>query len=204
RPGESMPKQLKRRYGFGHLHFITFSCYRRLPFLNAAAARDTFLRILNDIRNRYDFALLGYVVMPEHVHLLIGEPRIGDPSVVIKILKQRVSRTLRKRRRKRTSPGQLRLWDESPAAKHPRFWQRRFYDFNVWSTRKKNEKLNYIHFNPVKRELVSHPKDWRWSTYLSYWRGERGLCPPDLASMTQKAHATRQNPSPANFNRSAR
>ncbi|HYB60926.1 MAG TPA: transposase [Methylomirabilota bacterium] len=175
-----MKKRLERRYGLGHLHFITFSCYRRLPLLGAERARDEFLRILNEIRDRYGFALLGYVVMPEHVHLLISEPSVGNPSVVMRLLKQRVSRALRGKRSKRVRATQLTFWDDPPENLPPRFWQRRFYDFNVWSFRKKNEKLNYMHFNPVKRGLVKHPKQWGWSSYRFYSMGEPGLCLPDM------------------------
>ena len=78
-----LPKRknpLERRYGLGHLHFITCSCYQRLPFFASERRRDIFLRILRDVRDRYDFALLGYVVMPEHVHLLISEPNAGTPG----------------------------------------------------------------------------------------------------------------------------
>src|SRR5258708_21872430 len=77
-----LPETLKRYYGRGHLHFITFSCYQRLPLLGTPHARNVFLEALAEIRARYDFLLAGYVVMPEHVHLLIGEPRVGNPSVV--------------------------------------------------------------------------------------------------------------------------
>jgi len=63
--------------------------------------------------------------------------------------------------------------------RYAHFWQRRFYDFNVWSPRKKNEKLNYMHFNPVKRGLVKHPKEWLWSSYRFYWHGEKSLCTPN-------------------------
>jgi putative transposase len=68
-----MPKGLKRYYGQGHLHFLTFSCYRRLPLLGTARARNAFIAALRTIRDRYHFLLVGYVVMPEHVHLLISE-----------------------------------------------------------------------------------------------------------------------------------
>ena len=146
-----MKNRLVRRYGSGHLHFITCCCYRRLPFFGAQRARDLFLKILSEVRDRYDFALLGYVVMPEHIHLLISEPSIGTPTTVMQVLKQRVSRALRRRRRRRVIPGQMNLWEDTPLARHRSFWQRRFYDFNVWSARKKNEKLNYMHFNPVRR-----------------------------------------------------
>ena len=69
-----MKHRLERRYGMGHLHFITCSCYRRNPMLRTEQARNLFLTIPTEIRDRYDFALLGYVVMPEYIHLLIGEP----------------------------------------------------------------------------------------------------------------------------------
>ncbi|HEV2297373.1 MAG TPA: transposase [Candidatus Acidoferrales bacterium] len=87
-----MPNRLERRYGQGHLHFITFSCYRRSPLLRTARARNLFVRILAETRSRYGFAIVGYVVMPEHVHLLISEPRMGTPSTVMQVPKQRVSR----------------------------------------------------------------------------------------------------------------
>ena len=94
-----MPSGLKRYYGRGDLHFITFSCYRRLPFLGSSGARNLFVRELARVRREYGFLLLGYVVMPEHVHLLLGEPRRGTPSTVLQMLKQRVSRKMRQKRR---------------------------------------------------------------------------------------------------------
>jgi len=173
-----MKHRLERRYGLGHLHFITCSCYRRLPLFAAQRTRDIFLRILSEVRDRYDFGLLGYVVMPEHVHLLITEPNVGDPSVIMKVLKQRVSRAVRQRK-KSAATGQLRLWEDHALKRYAHFWQRRFYDFNVWSVRKKNEKMNYMHFNPVKRGLVERPTDWEWSSCRFYAKGERGPCPPN-------------------------
>lgn len=151
-----MKNRLERRYGLGHLHFITCSCYRRMPLLATPRARDRFLKILNQVRDRYDFGLVGFVVMPEHIHLLISEPNVGNPSEVMKALKQRVSRALRGKKRK-SSVGQMRLWEDSFLKHYAHFWQRRFYDFNVWSIRKKNEKMNYMHFNPIKRRLVERP-----------------------------------------------
>ncbi len=160
-----MPKNLKRYYGQKHLHFLTWSCYRRQPLLRSARARNRLLKTLDEVRQRYRFRLLGYVVMPDHVHLLISEPERGTPSTVVQVLKQRVSRHARQRPRGR-SGAQLKLWNEDKA---PRFWQRRFYDFNVWSERKKGEKLHYMHNNPVRRGLVAHPKQWPWSSFGFYF-----------------------------------
>jgi putative transposase len=172
-----MTKDLVRIYGRAHLHFITFSCYRRMPFLRTPRARNLFVRILGQMRERYQFSLVGYVVMPEHVHLLIGEPATGTPSTVIQVLKQRVSRRLRHRRPTRAN--QLKL-DFSNDDILPRsFWQRRFYDFNVWSLKKRDEKLHYMHMNPSKRKLAAHPKDWPWSSCSFYSTQKEGLVPID-------------------------
>jgi REP element-mobilizing transposase RayT len=74
--GSVMPKNLKRYYGRGDLHFVTFSCYRRIALLRTIRARNVFVKALGAIRDRYKFSLVGYVVMPEHVHLLLSEAKI--------------------------------------------------------------------------------------------------------------------------------
>jgi putative transposase len=159
-----MPKNLKRYYGRGHLHFITFSCHGRMALLGTVRARNLFLDALAEMRTKCRFALVGYVVMPEHVHLLIGEPKAGDPSAVIHGLKLRVSKRMR---RGRGAPAGQRSFAFCDGG-IPRFWQPRFYDFNVWSAKKRSEKLEYMHRNPVARKLVQDPKDWVWSSYSSY------------------------------------
>jgi putative transposase len=170
-----MPKGLTRRYGQGHLHFVTFSCYRRLPLLGSVRARNVFVKILGEVRDRYGFVLAGYVVMPEHVHLLIGEPPAGTPSTVLQVLKQRVSRRLHRKARRDVSTRQLKLRFQDFDHCLPQFWQPRFYDFNVWSQKKFVEKLQYMHMNPVKRRLVSHPRDWPWSSFSFYASKDTGL-----------------------------
>ena len=169
-----MKNKLKRHYGRKDLHFVTFSCFQRRPLLGSVKARNLFLKVLAEARERYGFLVVGYVLMPEHVHLLITEPQIGTPSKVIQVLKQRVSRKMRNRRTQRIR-GQLRLPFASNETLLKRFWQRRFYDFNVWTRGKLTEKLNYMHANPVMRRLVRHPKDWPWSSWSAYEKGEKGL-----------------------------
>jgi putative transposase len=77
----------KRSYGAGDLHFITCSCYRRPPLLGTPRRRDLFLTALEQVRRRYQFVVVGYVVMPEHIHLLISEPQQKNPSTVMQALK---------------------------------------------------------------------------------------------------------------------
>jgi len=129
-----MPNRLHRYHGAGYSHFITTSCYRRLPLLGSPRNRDLFLRVLELVRRRYRFAVTGYVVMPEHVHLLISEPQRGDPSLVMKALKQGFARRLlgRLRRVKNVKrSNQMSPWQEP--VERGRIWQCRFYDFVVFS-----------------------------------------------------------------------
>jgi putative transposase len=110
---------------------------------------------LERVRRWYGFYVSGYVVMPEHVHLVVSEPERKELSVAIQMLKQIVSRKLR-----RTGQRQ--------------FWQTRYYDFPLWNTKKLVEKLAYMHFNPVKRGLVQQPGDWKWSSFLHIATGSEG------------------------------
>ncbi len=165
-----MPAGLHRTYGAHHLHFITNSCYRRMPLLNSARARGRFLSILEQTRLKYGFVVVGYVVMPEHIHLLLTEPEIGTLSTVMQVLKQRTARALLPKRRRRDAR-QRELFGESLRRA---FWQARFYDFNVWMEKKRVEKLRYMHRNPVRRALVELPEQWRWSSYRHYFFGEAG------------------------------
>jgi putative transposase len=178
-----MPTNLHRYYGSGYLHFITTSCYQRKALLGTPQNRDLFLEVMEQVRRRYRFVVVGYVVMPEHVHLLFSEPGRGDPSVVMKVLKQSFARRLLNRRRAAGGdPRQSWLWKTALAEGH--VWQHRFYDFVVFTEKKRVEKLRYMHRNPVVRGLVLEPGQWNWSSYRHYAVGERGVV---LVNEAQKA-----------------
>jgi len=151
-----MPWGLKRFQEARCPHFITFSCHHREPLLGTAHARDIFEETLEQVRHWYGFYIRGYVVMPEHVHLLISEPERSKLSTSLQMLKQNVSR-------------KLRLPEGSP------FWEPRYYDFNVWGEAKRVQKLRYIHRNPARRGLVARPEDWKWSSFVHYATGLDGV-----------------------------
>ena len=177
-----MPNRLHRYYGAGYSHFITTSCYQRAPLLGSPTDRDLFLRVLEQVRRRYRFVLVGYVVMPEHVHLLISEPERGDPSVVMKALKQGFARQVLSRLRRKMGTNQGKI---GAPVDRGRIWQSRFYDFVVFSEHKRVEKLRYMHRNPVKRGLVLEPQQWAWSSFRHYAYDEPG---PVVVNELQKAH----------------
>jgi len=150
-----MPWLLKRFQQTGNLHFVTFSCYKRQPNLGSPESCRMFEAALERVRQQHELCVYGYVVMPEHVHLLVSEPERGTLGQAIQSLKQGVARKLALR------------------AAEP-FWLERYYDFNVWNHHKFVEKLRYIHRNPVERGLVERPEDWPWSSFRHYLRGESG------------------------------
>jgi putative transposase len=143
-----MPPGLKRFQSEGDLHFITFSCHDRRPYLTTQKSKQVIEAMLETLPARHNFAILGYVLMPEHIHLLMTEPKTGTVASTLRVLKGETSKLLRGTR------------------KH--FWQPRYYDFNVFTEAKRIEKLHYIHRNPVARELVTKPEDWPWSSFLAY------------------------------------
>ena len=111
-----------------------------------------FVRALETMRVRYEFEVRGYVAMPEHVHLLVSEPR----SVLLSKALQALKLAVAAKREQRP------------------FWQARYYDFNVFSEEKRLEKLKYIHENPVTRGLVGFAENWDWSSARWYLCGEVG------------------------------
>jgi putative transposase len=119
-----MPSGLHRTYGACHLHFIKCSCKHRLPLLKSVRARERFLSILEQTRLRSRFVVVGYVIMPEHVHVLITEPTVGTPSTVMPVIKQRTARALLPGK-KRRDLRERELFGEEPRRG---FWQARFYD----------------------------------------------------------------------------
>ncbi len=164
-----VPRGLKRYQQADDLHFITFSCYRRAALLKDASARRMFEQTLERVRRWYGLYVTGYVVMPEHVHLLVSEPERGTLAVAIQMLKQIVAQKLNPT----LSP---KAGDKDGAAASIRpFWQARYYDFNVWTAKKRIEKLRYMHRNPVKRGLVEKPEDWLWSSFRHYLTGQEGV-----------------------------
>jgi putative transposase len=150
-------KHPTRYYGTGHLYFLTCSCYHRQRWLASRSRRDLLVRVLEEVRRRYKF-------------VVVSEPEKGDPSKVMQGVKQGLARRVLRRMRKRRQVGQATLFGAEPE----HVWQRRFYDFNVWSERKRIKELRYMHRNPVARGLVGSPEQWAWNSFRAYACGEAG------------------------------
>lgn len=155
----------------GHVHFLTFSCYRRLPLLTNDLWRRMLCTAIDRAITRHRYRLFAFVIMPEHVHLLV-QPRhaaggIADLLRAVKrpfsyrikqLLEQRGSRLLRQLTiRQRPGVTTFRFWQEGAG-----------YDSNLWTPAKIIAALDYIHMNPVNRGLCVRCIDWKWSSARSY------------------------------------
>ena len=149
-----MPWGLTRFHQSGQSHFVTFCCYHRRRLLATDESRRIFESALERVRRSYRLYVYGYVVMPEHVHLLLSEPPQDTLADALKSLKQGVSRRL--------------IGD----ADH--FWQKRYYDLNIRNYPQFVEKRRYIHRNPAKAGLCERPEDWEWSSFRHYATGCEG------------------------------
>ena len=180
-----MPRQ-RHYYGLNHLHFITASTYRRARLFDSDRFRRHFVATLAGLRAELSFKVIGYVLMPEHFHALIWPSERADPSRIVQSLKEQTAKFMLKNLQAshelpwgRRMLAALTLTPTVHLHGPYRFWQRRFYDLNVWSEKKRLEKLNYMHGNPVQRGMVTSPDQWPWSSFRLYFLGEESIFPID-------------------------
>ena len=160
----------------GHAHFLTFSCYRRFPLLNSDRTRRWLIEAIETARRKHNFAVLAYVVMPEHAHLVIlALVQHYDVALVLKAIKQPVARRAKRFLEDQDSTWLQRLTIVRGSRTVFRFWQTGpGYDRNVKNESDLWEKIRYIHDNPVKRGLVLTPEAWEWSS-ARWWHGQTSL-----------------------------
>lgn len=150
----------------GHAHFLTFSCWRRQPFLLDRETRLAFVQALSEARSRERFDVWAYALMPEHVHLLI-RPALESYEIarILRRIKEPVSRRVLSGWRK-DHPLRLDVAADTTAGPIThRFWQPGGgFDRNLYRADRVRSALAYVEWNPVRRGLVSHPLDWEWSS----------------------------------------
>jgi len=159
----------------GQLEFITTSTYWRTPLFRSERFCQEFVATLDAVRTEFAFLLMGWVLMPEHFHVLLKpEPADSTPKIVKQLKQRTASRILGALREHEQHPWCHRMLRSFrlPTTVHSqarhRVWERRYYPFNVYSEQKLREKLDYMHANPVKRGLVSSPEEWPWSSFRFY------------------------------------
>jgi len=157
-------------------HYVTAVTYGRVPIFQNVHACSLFIDALATTRSKEPFKLIGYVIMPDHVHLL-ANPLCLDISVIIGRLKGRAAAAILKWLRKEQCEAllaRLRLPHSLSSGQTHAVWLQDFSAIDIWSRRFIRQKLNYIHNNPVRAGLCDHPGKWRWSSFQSYFPHEPG------------------------------
>ncbi len=167
----SKHKTCRRYDDVGHAHSLTFTCFNGQPLLSRDRTRHWMIEAIELARTKHGFDIWAYVLMPEHVHLLVYPPD-ADYSIskILMTLKQPVSKRARLFVTEHAPSFLNRMTDVQPNGKRTvRFWQRGGgYDRNLWSPKHIWETIDYIHRNPIRRELCDHPTEWEWSSARSY------------------------------------
>jgi len=153
-----------------YAHFVTFSVFRRRRLLDHDHPKRILLGVLNEELQQHQGSCVGFVVMPDHVHAII---QFSTPG--------RLSRFMHGWKRK--SSFHVRAWYRRAAARYfegfgegDRFWQPKYYSFEIDGESKLEEKLRYMHENPVRSGLVEQATDWKWSSARWYeWRRSVGV-----------------------------
>jgi REP element-mobilizing transposase RayT len=182
---KSLPKFDDNSY----VHFITTNTYKNYPYFQDEEFSQILLEELRFYSGKLGFVIIGYVIMPTHLHLLLWWDKDKHPMLNISIIMQRIKGATARRiidllrgrsehplqpvsqnRERMLSATQDRADPKAHKRniKH-RLWQRGFYDFNIYSEETLTEKLDYIHNNPVRAELVASPGDYAWSSYRLYF-----------------------------------
>ena len=174
--------KLKHYYGLNHLHYLTNSTYRRARLFDSERFRKQWVATFGELWGELKFRILGYVLMPEHFDALIWPGAEANPSQIMQKLEDRTALFILKNLRENLGYA----WWQKMLARvtlpptvhhhaHFRVWGGKFYDMNIWSPKKRDEKLNYMHNNPVKRGLVKHPGDWPWSSWRFYFCNDASI-----------------------------
>ncbi|MEW6411855.1 MAG: transposase [Candidatus Zixiibacteriota bacterium] len=149
-----MPK-LKHYDDLGTARFVTFCCYRMEKSLADHRSKELLIKHLDLARTKHGFKIIGYVIMPEHVHLVLIPPDKMKLGLVVGEIKSLMAR-------------EFFVTAHGGDIRRHVFWQKRCYDHNCRTTDVAKEKISYWHYNPVRRGLVSQPADYRWSNYNWY------------------------------------
>jgi len=157
----------------GDAHFVTFSCFQRLPLLSKDRTRRYLVEALDLARERNPFDLWAFVIMPEHVHLVLLPTGSTQMRSILNSVKQSVSKKAIRYLYEHAPSFLSKLKDAQPGRQRAyRFWQRGGgYDRNLRSVRDIHEKIAYTHENPVRRGLVEKPCNWPWSSAMAWETG---------------------------------
>ncbi|MDX6406818.1 MAG: REP-associated tyrosine transposase [Blastocatellia bacterium] len=181
-PAGSSRMKLFKSHEPNTFHYVTAVCFKRTPVFRSERACELFVEALAETRRRNPFKLIGYVLMPDHAHLIMN-PLSRDIGLLMGRIKSTSARSILDWLRESSHLSSLKkLALDIPQKKgHTHaIWLKDFSSIDLWSPRFIRQKLNYIHLNPVRAGLCKHPAEWKWSSYRAYLPHEPGSVPIEM------------------------
>jgi REP element-mobilizing transposase RayT len=163
-------------------HYVTLVTYNRVPIFRSENACEIFVDVLREVRERYPYKLVGYVIMPDHVHSIINN-RSGSISDWLRRVRGNSARNILDWLREEQHLTSLKKLALNPPQKRQHthaVWQKDPSVIDLWSPKFVRQKLNYLHLNPVRAGLCQHPADWKWSSYRAYLPHNVGEVPIEI------------------------
>ena len=164
------------------LHYLTFVTFRRVPIFKSKDICKLFINALAETRIKHQFKLVAYVLMFDHVHLIVN-PLECDIELVGKELKGISAKNILgwlKENRHSSSLDKLKRSATGKRNHTYSVWQKKVVAIDLWSPKFIRQKMDYIHLNPVRAELCDHPAKWKWSSYHAYLPHAPGDAPIEI------------------------
>jgi putative transposase len=149
-------------------HYITTVTYNRIPVFRSDAMCRIFIETLSEMRELHPFKLVGYVVMPDHIHLILN-PLGPEISVILRKLKGKCARRIIDTLVEGGYQNSLDKLKLDVKGREYAVWQKDSSAIDLFSHKFLRQKLNYIHLNPVRARLCESPEQWKWSSYTAYF-----------------------------------
>jgi REP element-mobilizing transposase RayT len=164
------------------VHYVTAVTYKRVPVFSSEHCCSLFIEALAETRLKDPFKLIGYVIMPDHFHLLANPLKMNISNLIGKLKGRTASRILKwlRNESKVSALTKLELTKPLASGQTHAVWLKDFSAIDIFSSKFIRQKLNYIHMNPVRAGLCDHPAKWRWSSFHAYLPHEPGSVPIEI------------------------
>ena len=169
---------LPRYHIEGHIYYITTVTYGRLPIFTRPSFIIPLIDSLNFYRYKQQFKLVGYVIMPDHIHLMIWPYGESTPTEIMRDFKKFTAVRIIRQAEVEGNADWLAAFQqagEETERSQNKVWQDSYWDKNIYSDHILRQKLNYIHRNPVRAGLVEQPEQYAYSSYRNYVNGDDSL-----------------------------
>ena len=145
--------KLRRIFSGNACYYVTTDVLNRKTYFSDKRHCEILIQNINFYRKKFDFKFIGYVIMPTHFHGLFLTSNTGTISEIMRDLKGYTAKKI----------------NELHKRINVSFWQDGFYDHVIRNQKDLEEKLNYIHYNPVRAKIVENPEDYLYSSYRNYF-----------------------------------